>query len=234
MSTVEQALITTVSLNVVDARLDDASRRCRPLVASLGAVSLTASRTEVDGSRSGVNVDLTLAPSFPSAPSAEAVRQLVAPLLTRFGWWPGDLDVGESAAGYPMGFAVGRQRTTDGLTPLCVSIDAAADTEGEWWDPPEWLPADESVAPVRRRVRRLPAAASDDDVVARLHARLRAPDLDTALARCLPLLGRPEVWSVDLQPLALDGGGTWGLAMLLVLPLSGFHRRLPSGPRWMP
>ncbi|WP_433651872.1 hypothetical protein ACQP2C_05035 [Micromonospora zamorensis] len=229
MSTVEQTLITTVSLNVVDARLDDAARRCQPLVASLGAVSLTASRTEVDGPRSGVNLDLTLTPAAPSVFGGEAVRQVAAPLLKRFRWGRGDLDVDESAAGYPTGFAAGRERTTDGVTPICVSICAVGDTAGEWWDPPKWLPADESVVSVRRRVRRLLAAASDDDVVARVHARLTAPDLDTALVRCLPLLGRPDVWSVDLHPLAVDGGGVWGVALLLVLPMVDVSPQAPFG-----
>ncbi|MEU7585448.1 hypothetical protein AB0A95_04010 [Micromonospora sp. NPDC049230] len=229
MSTVEHALITTVSLNVVDTRLDDAAGRCRPLVASLGAVSLTASRTEVDGPRSGVNLDLTLTPAAPSASGGEAVRQLAAPLLERFRWGRGDLDVVESAAGYPMGFAAGRERTTDGVTPLSVSVGAVGDTAEQWWDPPEWLPADASVLAVRRRVRRLPVAASDDDVVVRVHARLTAPDLDTALVRCLPLLGRADVWSVDLHPVAVDGGGVWGLALLLVLPLVEVSPQAPFG-----
>ncbi|MEU4470522.1 hypothetical protein [Micromonospora sp. NPDC023888] len=229
MSTVEQTLTTTVSLNVVDARLDDAARRCRPLFASLGAVSLEASRTEVDGPRSGVNLDLTLTPAAPSASGGEAVRQVAAPLLERFRWGRGDLDVEESAAGHPTGFAAGRERTTDGVTPICVSICAVGDTAEEWWDPPEWLPADESVVSVRRRVRRLPAAASDDDVVARVHARLTAPDLDTAVVRCLPLLGRPDVWSVDLHPVTVDGGGVWGLALLLVLPLVEVSPQAPFG-----
>ncbi|MEU8083143.1 hypothetical protein AB0B57_05925 [Micromonospora sp. NPDC049101] len=228
MSTVEQALITTVSLNVVDTRLDDAARRCRPLVASLGAVSVTASRTEVDGPRSGVNLDLTLTPAAPSASGGEAVRQLAAPLLERFRWGRGDLDVGETAAGHPWGFAAGPERTTDGVTPLSVSVGAVGDAAEEWWDPPEWLPADASVLAVRRRVRRLPAAASDDDVVARVHARLTAPDLDTALVRCLPLLGRADVWSVDLHPVAVDGD-VWGLALLLVLPLVEVSPQAPFG-----
>lgn len=229
MSIIEPTLVTTVSLNVVDTRLDDAVRRCRPLVAALGAVSLTASRTEVDGPRSGVNLDLTLTPSAPSTSGGEVVRQVAEPLLKRFQWGRGDLDVGESAAGYPMGFVAGRERTSDGLTPICVSVGAAADTAEEWWDPPESLPADESVLSVRRRVRRLPVAASDDDVVARVHARLAAPDLDTALVRCFPLLGRPDVWSIDLQPLGADGGGVWGLALLLVLPVVGASPQAPFG-----
>ncbi|MGW0213462.1 hypothetical protein ACWDXH_03615 [Micromonospora chokoriensis] len=228
MTAIDPSLVVGVSLNVVDARLDAAARRCRSLVASLGAVGLVASHTEADGPRDGVNVDLTLMPSVLSVPGAEAVRHLAAPLLTRFRWSRGDLEVDESAAGHPTGFAAGPERTTDGVTPICVSICAAADTEGEWWDPPEWLPADESVVAVRRRVRRLPAAASDDDVVARVHARLTAPDLDTALVRCLPLLRRPDVWSVDLRRSATDDG-VWGLALLLVLPLVDVSPRAPFG-----
>ncbi|MDG4837870.1 hypothetical protein O7631_15215 [Micromonospora sp. WMMD967] len=212
----------------MDARLDDAARRCRSLLASLGAVGLVASRTEADGPRDGVDVDLTLMPSVPSVSGAEAVRHLAAPLLTRFRWSRGDLEVDESAAGHPMGFAAGRERTTAGVTPICVSICAADDTEGEWWDPPKWLPTDEAVVPVRRRVRRLPAAASDDDVVARVHARLTAPDLDRALVRCLALLGRPDVWSVDLRQSATDGG-VWSLALLLVLPLVDVSPQDPFG-----
>ncbi|MET8201913.1 hypothetical protein [Micromonospora taraxaci] len=227
MPAIDPSLVVSVSLNVIDSRLDDAARRCRSLVASLGAVGLVASRTEADHPRDGVNVDLTLMPSVPSAPGAEAVRHLAAPLLTRFRWSRGDLEVDASAAGHPMGFAAGRERTTDGVTPICVSICAAADTEGEWWDPPEWLPADESVVPVRRRVRRLPAAASDD-VVARVHARLTAPDLDTALVSCLPLLGRPDVWSVDLRQMTTDDG-VWSLALLLVLPLVDVSPQAPFG-----
>ncbi|MGC5286468.1 hypothetical protein [Micromonospora sp. DT231] len=229
MSPVEQALVTSVSLNVVDTRLDDAARRCRPLVASLGAVSLTASRTEVDGPRAGVNLDLGLTPASPSASGGEAVRQVVAPLLERFRWGRGDLDISDTAAGHPWGFAAGPERTTDGVTPLSVSVGAVGDTPEEWWDPPEWLPADAPVRSVRRRVRRLPAAASDDDVVARVHARLTAPDLDTALVRCLSLLGRADVWSVDLHPVAVDGGGVWGLALLLVLPLVDVSPQAPFG-----
>ncbi|MET7864791.1 hypothetical protein [Micromonospora taraxaci] len=228
MPAIDPSLVVSVSLNVVDARLDDAARRCRSLVASLGAVGLVASRTEADGPRDGVNVDLTLMPSVPSAPGAEAVRHLAAPLLTRFRWSRGDLEVGETTAGYPWGFAAGRERTTDGLTPLSVSVGAVGDAAEEWWDPPEWLPADESVVPVRRRVRRLPAAASDDDVVARVHARLTAPDLDTALVSCLPLLGRPDVWSVDLQQMTTDDG-VWSLALLLVLPLVDVSPQAPFG-----
>ncbi|WP_433268842.1 hypothetical protein ACQPWR_10330 [Micromonospora vinacea] len=229
MSTVEQALITTVSLNVVDARLDDAVRRCRPLVASLGAVSLAASRTEVDGPRSGVNLDLTLTPSTSPASNGEAVRQMAAPLLSRFRWGRGDLDVGRSAAGYPMGFAAGRERTTDGVTPICVTINAVADTADEWWDPPEGLPVEESLAPVRRRVMRLPWVGSDDDAVVRVHARLMAPDLDTALVSCLPLLSRQDVWSVDLHPLTVDGGGVWSLALLMAPSPVGVPPRAPFG-----
>ncbi|MGW3784308.1 hypothetical protein ACWD5Z_06965 [Micromonospora chokoriensis] len=228
MPAIDPSLVVSVSLNVVDSRLDDAARRCRSLVASLGAVGLVASRTEADGPRDGVNVDLTLMPSVPSASGAEAVRHLAAPLLTRFGWSRGDLEVGETAAGYPWGFAAGRERTTDGLTPLSVSVGAVGDAAEEWWDPPEWLPADESVVPVRRRVRRLPAAASDDDVVARVHARLTAPDLDTALVRCLPLLGRPDEWSVDLRQMA-TADGVWSLALLLVLPLVDVSPQAPFG-----
>ncbi|MGW4679213.1 hypothetical protein ACWEOS_12195 [Micromonospora taraxaci] len=228
MPAIDPSLVASVSLNVVDSRLDDAARRCRSLVGSLGAVGLVASRTEADGPRDGVNVDLTLTPNVPSAPGAEAVRHLAAPLLTRFRWSRGDLDVGETAAGYPWGFAAGRERTTDGLTPLSVSVGAVGDAAEEWWDPPEWLPADESVVPVRRRVRRLPAAASDDDVVARVHARLTAPDLDTALVSCLPLLGRPDVWSVDLRQMTTDDG-VWSLALLLVLPLVDVSPQAPFG-----
>ncbi|MGC4869550.1 hypothetical protein ACLQ3B_29380 [Micromonospora sp. DT53] len=229
MSTVEHTLITTVSLNVVDARLDDAARRCRPLLASLGAVSLEASRTEVDGPRSGVNLDLTLTPTTSSASGGEAVRQVAAPLLKRFRWGRGDLDVDESAAGYPMGFAAGRERTTDGVTPICVSIGAVADAAEEWWDPPEGLPTEESPTPVRRRVRRLPWAGSDDDAVVRVHARLLAPDLDTALVRCLPLLGRPDAWSVDLHPLTVDGDGVWGLALIMAPSPVGMSPRASFG-----
>jgi hypothetical protein len=230
MHSPESALIVSVSLNVVDARLDEAMRRCRPLVASLGPGGLTAARTDPDGARSGVNVDLTLIPSFPSASGKAAVRELAAPMLRRFQWGRGDLDVGESARGYPTGFAAGRERPSGGLTPLCVSVIAVADSASDRLDPPEGLTSEESVAAVWRQIPRLPILAGEDDLVVRVHAQLTAPDFETALARCRPLFGRADAWSFDLRPLAVEGGGVWGVSMLLVQRPTGVSPQALVGP----
>ncbi|MCX5070068.1 hypothetical protein OOJ91_29905 [Micromonospora lupini] len=207
----DSTLLVCVSLNVVDTRLDDAVRRCQPLVAALGAVGLTAARADPDGGRRGVNVDLTLQPPPLSAAGEKAVRQLAAPLLSRFGWGHGDVEVDESARGHPTLFAAGRERTRDGMTPLCVSVLTVADSADDALD----LRGGDLAGTAS--VERLPLVAAEDDVVVRVLARLEAPNLDRALARCLPLLGRTDVWSVGRPAVGgRDGRGLGTVQALYV------------------
>ncbi|MEW2431072.1 hypothetical protein AB0877_23930 [Micromonospora sp. NPDC047644] len=222
----ESTLLVSVSLNVVDTRLDDAVRRCQPLAAALDAHSLKAARTDPDGARAGVNVELMLRPPPPnSVDGRKAAYQLAAPLLSRFGWVNGDLEVGESVRGHPTLFASGSERTKGGMTPLSVSVLAVADSADDALE----LPGGTSAAEATTSVRRLPVVAAEDDVVVRVRARLEAPNLDAALTSCLPLFGRPDVWSAVVQPWATEIDGVWELTLLLVLRPVGVSPRAPFG-----
>lgn len=226
MPITESTLLVSVSLNVVDTRLDDAVRRCQPLAATLDAHNLEVARTDPDGARTGVNVELTLLPPPPAAADGQkAAHQLAAPLLSRFGWVNVDLEVGESGRGHPTLFASGSERTRDGMTPLSVSVLAVADNADDALGLPGGAPAAEATAAVRR----LPVVAAGDDVVVRVRACLEAPNLDAALTSCLPLLGRPDVWSAVVQPRAAEIDGVWELTLLLVLRPVGVSPRAPFG-----